>query len=50
MIDIKEVTEYIGKQSPESKIYIGGDSYRFLKNKKWWAEYTMVIAMRTAEK
>ena len=45
MIDIKEVTEYISKQSPESKIYIGGDSYRFLKNKKWWAEYTMVIVI-----
>lgn len=43
--DINEVKEYISKSSKSSKIYIGADSYRFLKNKKWYAEYTVAIVI-----
>lgn len=45
MIDIFEVAEYIENQGPNSKIYIGGDSHRFTKDNRWFAEYTMVIVV-----
>ena len=45
MIDIFEVTEYIRNQSQETKVYIGGDSYRFKKQGRWYAEYTVVIVI-----
>jgi len=45
MIDIFEVAEYIKNQGPNSKIYIGGDSHRFTKDNRWFAEYTMVIVI-----
>jgi len=45
MIDIFEVAEYIKNQGPNSKIYIGGDSHRFTKDNRWFAEYTMVIVV-----
>ena len=45
MLDLNEVAEYISNQSESSKIYIGGDSYRFVKNKRWYAEYTLVVVV-----
>ena len=45
MIDLNEVAEYISNQSEASKIYIGGDSYRFVNDKRWFAEYTMVVVV-----
>ena len=45
MIDLNEVAEYISNQSKASKIYIGGDSYRFTKNGRWHAEYTLVVVV-----
>jgi len=45
MIDIFEVAQYIEQQGPNTKIYIGGDSHRFLKEGRWFAEYTMVVVV-----
>ena len=45
MIDIFEVAQYIEQQGPDTKIYIGGDSHRFLKEGRWFAEYTMVVVV-----
>jgi len=45
MIDLNEVAEYISNQSDSSKIYIGGDSYRFTRNGRWHAEYTLVVVV-----
>jgi len=44
-IDIDEVREFIMAQTPETKIYIGGDSERFLIGKDWYADYIMVIVV-----
>lgn len=44
-IDIDEVRDFIMQQSPESKIYIGGDSERFLIGKDWFADYTLVVVV-----
>jgi predicted RNase H-related nuclease YkuK (DUF458 family) len=44
-IDIDEVKEFIEAQSPETKIYIGGDSERFLIGKDWYADYTLAIVV-----
>ena len=44
-IDIQEVTEFIKAQSPESKIYIGGDSERFMIDEVWYADYTLVVVV-----
>lgn len=44
-LDLNEVREFIKKQSPETKIYIGGDSERFRMNGVWYAEYTVVVVV-----
>lgn len=44
-IDIDEVRDFIMAQSPESKIYIGGDSERHLIGKEWYADYILVIVV-----
>lgn len=44
-IDIDEVRDFIMQQSPETKVYIGGDSERFLIGKDWFADYTLVVVV-----
>lgn len=43
--NIKEITEFIGQQSPESRIYIGCDSERYRRNGLWYADYTLAIVV-----
>ena len=44
-LDIEEVKAFIDAQSPETKIYIGGDSERFLIGDVWHADYTLAIVV-----
>ena len=44
-IDINEVKEFIEAQSPDTKIYIGADSARFLIDGDWYADYTLAIVV-----
>ena len=44
-INIEELKNFINAQSPETKIYIGGDSRRFRKNGIWHAEYTLAVVV-----
>lgn len=44
-IDIDEVRDFIMAQTPETKVYIGGDSERFLIGKDWYADYIMVVVV-----
>ena len=44
-IDIEAVRKYIEAQTPETKIYIGGDSSRFSVGKDWYADYTLAIVV-----
>ena len=44
-INIDEVKDFILAQTPETKIYIGGDSERFLIGKDWYADYIMVVVV-----
>ena len=44
-LDIDQVKNFILAQSPETKIYIGGDSERFRRNGKWHAEYTLAVVV-----
>ena len=44
-IDINEVKEFIEAQSPDTKIYIGGDSERFIVGNDWYADYTLAIVV-----
>ena len=44
-IDIDEVKNFIMAQSPESKIYIGGDSERFNIDNDFYADYILVIVV-----
>jgi len=44
-INIDEVKLFIEAQSPETKIYIGGDSERFLIGNDWYADYTLAIVV-----
>jgi len=44
-INIDEVRDFIMAQTPETKVYIGGDSERFLIGKDWYADYIMVVVV-----
>ena len=44
-MNIDEVRKYIERASPESRIYIGGDSERFKVNKQWFADYATVVVV-----
>jgi hypothetical protein len=44
-IDVDEVKNFIMEQTPETKIYIGGDSERVLLGATWYADYKMVVVV-----
>ena len=44
-IDIEEVRAFIEAQSPETKIYIGGDSERVKVGNDWYADYILCIVV-----
>lgn len=44
-MDIEKVTEYIKSQTPETKIYLGGDSERFMLDDIWYADYTLALVV-----
>lgn len=44
-INIDEVKQFIESQSPQTKIYIGGDSERFNIGEDWYADYTLAIVV-----
>lgn len=44
-MDIEKVAEFINAQTPETKIYIGGDSERFMINNVWYADYTLAVVV-----
>jgi predicted RNase H-related nuclease YkuK (DUF458 family) len=44
-LDIEEVKAFIDAQSPETKIYIGGDSERFIIGDVWYADYTLAVVV-----
>lgn len=44
-MNIDEVAEFIIDQSPDTKIYIGGDSERLLVDNAWYADYTLAVVV-----
>ena len=44
-INIEEVRDFVNAQGPKTKIQIGGDSCRFRRHGRWYAEYTMAIVV-----
>jgi predicted RNase H-related nuclease YkuK (DUF458 family) len=44
-LNLDEVREFIINTSWSTKIYIGSDSARYLKNELWYAEYATVIVI-----
>lgn len=44
-INVQEVRDFIQSQSPETKIYIGGDSERIHLKDEWVVDYTLAIVV-----
>lgn len=44
-LNIDEVKAFINSQTPETKIYLGGDSERFQINSVWYADYINVVVV-----
>ncbi len=44
-IDLQEVSEFISRQTPETKIYLGCDSERLIVNNQWYADYILAIVV-----
>lgn len=47
---LAEVKDFLENTSPESSVYLGCDSMRIKKNRKWFALYTMVIVVHLDSK
>ena len=45
MFDLKEIVEYVKNTDEKSKVYIGGDSRRFLVNNQWVAYYALAVVI-----
>lgn len=44
-LDLNQVRQFINETSDSTKIYIGSDSTRYLKNNIWYAEYCSVVVI-----
>jgi predicted RNase H-related nuclease YkuK (DUF458 family) len=44
-MNLDEVRAFIQEQTPETKIYLGGDSERFQLNGVWHADYVLVVVV-----
>jgi uncharacterized protein len=44
-LNLIEVKDFIDRQSPQTKIYLGCDSERFKLNDEWYADYTTAICV-----
>lgn len=44
-INLEEVRNFISKQTPETKIYLGCDSERFRLNEVWYADYITAVVV-----
>lgn len=44
-LNIEEVRSFINAQTPETKVYIGGDSERFQIDGVWYADYINVVVV-----
>jgi predicted RNase H-related nuclease YkuK (DUF458 family) len=49
-INLEQVKEFIRNQTPETKIYLGADSERFIRNDAWYADYTLAIVVHLSGK
>lgn len=47
-MDLNLVAEFINQQPEDSKVYIGCDSERVVKNDIWYADYTTVVVVHHA--
>lgn len=44
-LNIEEVRDFIEQQTPQTKIYIGGDSERIIIDNQWYADYTLAVVV-----
>jgi len=44
-LDLDEVRAFISSQTPETKVYLGGDSERFQIDGVWYADYINVVVV-----
>jgi hypothetical protein len=49
-INLEQVKEFIRNQTPETKIYLGADSERFIRDDEWYADYTLAIVVHLSGK
>jgi predicted RNase H-related nuclease YkuK (DUF458 family) len=48
--NIPEIMEFIGRQGPATRIYIGCDSERYRRQDTWYADYTLAIVVHINSK
>jgi predicted RNase H-related nuclease YkuK (DUF458 family) len=44
-IKLETVQQYLATCGPNTKIYLGADSFRYREGKQWWAEYTVALVI-----
>ena len=41
----QEVIDFINQQGPKTRVYIGADSERYIRENVWWARYTVAVVV-----
>jgi predicted RNase H-related nuclease YkuK (DUF458 family) len=44
-INLEQVQDFIQRQGPGTRVYLGADSVRYRWRRTWWAEYTVAIVV-----
>jgi predicted RNase H-related nuclease YkuK (DUF458 family) len=44
-LNLEEVKQFISEQGPDTKIYLGADSERYISKEVWYADYTVAIVV-----
>jgi hypothetical protein len=44
-INLEQVQDFIQRQGPGTRVYLGADSVRYRWRRAWWAEYTVAIVV-----
>ena len=46
--DLEEVKDFLAKQGPDTKVYLGADSERVRVNGVWYADYALACLLYTS--
>lgn len=44
-LNLNDVKEFVQKHGPNTRVYVGGDSERYIQNNVWYADFTLAVVV-----